>query len=37
MSIVENVKVHQTVQHVSRVIAVGAIILVIALIVFAQG
>ena len=36
MSIVENVEVHQTVQHVSRVIAVGAIILVIALIVFAQ-
>ena len=36
MSIVENVKVHQTVQHVSRVIAVGAIILVIALIVFAH-
>ena len=36
MIIVENVEVHQTVQHVSRVIAVGAIILVIALVVFAQ-
>ena len=36
MIIVENVEVHQTVQHVSRVIAVGAIILVIALVIFAH-